>query len=94
MKHFKRLCNISLIIGGFLLNMLFTPSCCLQDTPTPGLKQAYQDDFQVGVALNGFQTLGRDSLSAPIIEKQFNAVTGENCMKWENSLKLSSWITM
>jgi len=82
-KQFKRPFNISLIIGGSLLNMLFTPSCSLQDTPAPGLKQAFQDDFSVGVALNGFQTLGKDSLSAPIIEKQFNAVTGENCMKWE-----------
>ena len=83
MTQIKRRVHLAFIIGSFLLSLLLITACSPQGTEAPGLKQAYQEDFQIGVAMNSFQILGKDSLSAPIIEKHFNAVTGENCTKWE-----------
>jgi endo-1,4-beta-xylanase len=60
------------------------PSTCTpKDNGTPTLKEAFKDDFLVGVAVNGRQIMGKDSLSTVLIEQQFSSLTAENCMKWE-----------
>lgn len=50
-------------------------------TKEPGLKDLYQEDFLIGVAL--FPELFDDSTASEIIKKDFNSITGENDMKWE-----------
>jgi endo-1,4-beta-xylanase len=49
----------------------------------PSLKQAFQDAFLVGAALNQQQYSERDSLSVPLIKQHFNSITPENDLKWE-----------
>jgi endo-1,4-beta-xylanase len=66
----------------FILVILFS-SCNPPKAEQLSLKQAFQDDFLIGAALNESQILGKDTLSAKIIETQFNSLTAENCMKWE-----------
>ncbi len=46
-----------------------------------GLKDRFQSDFLIGVAL--FPELFDDSTASAIIKKDFNSITGENDMKWE-----------
>lgn len=47
----------------------------------PGLKDVLQDKFLIGVALNTFQTSGRDTAAVRIVQKHYNAIVAENCMK-------------
>ena len=47
------------------------------------LKQAFRNDFLVGAALNSAQFAGQ-SRSNRLIEAQFNSISPENCLKWEN----------
>lgn len=48
------------------------------------LKDALNGKFHIGVALNIDQIAGKDSLAIDIVEKQFNSIVPENCMKMEN----------
>lgn len=48
------------------------------------LKEAFKDYFYIGTALNNYQVLGKDTESIKLVEKQFNSITPENSMKWEN----------
>ncbi|KAF1716378.1 endo-1,4-beta-xylanase [Pseudoxanthomonas yeongjuensis] len=47
------------------------------------LKQAYADDFMVGVAVNDDIVSGRDARSQALVPLHFNAITAENVMKNE-----------
>src|SRR3977135_2927767 len=49
----------------------------------PRLKDAFKDDFLVGVAVAPAQFTERDSLSAAIVKAQFNSISPENVLKWE-----------
>lgn len=46
-----------------------------------GLKDVVGNDFTIGVAVNGEQMAGRDSMGVAIVKKHFNSLVGENCMK-------------
>ena len=46
-----------------------------------GLKDAYKDDFLIGVALNTSQIEEQDSVQNKLISTEFNSVTPENIMK-------------
>lgn len=48
----------------------------------PALRDAFADDFLVGVALNTQQVDGTDAKAGEIAARQFSAVTAENDMKW------------
>ncbi|HEY4305217.1 MAG TPA: endo-1,4-beta-xylanase [Gemmatimonadaceae bacterium] len=48
------------------------------------LKAAFADAFVVGAAINDAQFTGRDPRGAQLIAAQFNTVTPENVLKWEN----------
>ncbi|WP_318311777.1 endo-1,4-beta-xylanase [Flagellimonas crocea] len=45
------------------------------------LRQAYQDAFYIGTALNRFQIEESDSVMAGIVGKEFSSITAENMMK-------------
>lgn len=53
------------------------------DAQTPALKEAFRNDFLIGVAVNESQFTGRDTNGAALIVQQFNAVSPENVLKWE-----------
>ncbi|HEU5124247.1 MAG TPA: endo-1,4-beta-xylanase [Verrucomicrobiae bacterium] len=50
----------------------------------PTLKETFKNDFLIGVALNESQFTGRNEWQAELAVKQFNSITPENVMKWEN----------
>lgn len=47
------------------------------------LKDAFQDSFLMGTALNNRQIQGQDASGQALAIREFNAVTAENVMKWE-----------
>lgn len=49
----------------------------------PALKDAFEDAFLVGAALNPGPFTGADSAGAALVRKHFNTITPENVMKWE-----------
>lgn len=67
---------LATIIGALLLGCSTSPTA-----EAPSLKNAYQDDFLIGTALNVAHNLGTDSLGIEIIRQHFNAIVAENCMK-------------
>ena len=58
---------------------------CTQEGEKPSepktLRQAYQDAFYIGTALNRFQIEESDSVMAEIVGKEFSSITAENMMK-------------
>ena len=47
------------------------------------LKDAFRNDFPIGVAINQDQFMGRDTNGVALITSQFNAISPENVLKWE-----------
>ena len=47
------------------------------------VKDAFQGDFRIGAALNAQVYTGRDAAGAALVEAQFNTITPENDLKWE-----------
>ena len=66
------------VLSTFLLGLAATAQA-----PT-SLKAAYHGDFYVGVAMNTAQITGRDTRGDAIIASQFDSISPENCLKWEN----------
>jgi len=61
-------------------------SGCATGQNTPGtmtLKDAFKNDFPIGVAINQDQFTGRDTNGVALITSQFNAISPENVLKWE-----------
>ncbi|WP_340106002.1 endo-1,4-beta-xylanase [Rhodohalobacter sp. 8-1] len=50
----------------------------------PTLKNAYEDAFFIGTALNRSQIFGQDEEGVQLTKTHFNAISPENVMKWEN----------
>lgn len=48
-----------------------------------GLKDHFKDDFLVGTMLSNEILTEPDAKHQAIVTKDFNAITAENCMKWE-----------
>jgi len=49
----------------------------------PRLKDAFKDDFLVGTAISHDQLDGLDPKGIALAAEQFNAISPENCLKWE-----------
>lgn len=54
-----------------------------EDTAGPTLKETFRDDFYIGAALNVDQICGREPAVMALVARQFNSITPENIMKWE-----------
>ncbi len=50
----------------------------------PALKQVFKDDFLVGAAVNASQFSGSDQAASRFVARQFDSITPENVLKWEN----------
>jgi endo-1,4-beta-xylanase len=48
------------------------------------LKEAYRGAFAIGAAVNAAQFTEQDARSAALVKAQFNSITPENALKWEN----------
>lgn len=64
------------IIAAFILSACGTPQ-------EKTLKEAFADDFHIGVALNEAQITGTDVKGVETVKKHFNSIVAENCMKSE-----------
>jgi endo-1,4-beta-xylanase len=67
-----------LYLTGFLGVVLATTGCA-QTT----LKDAFQNDFLIGTALNPAQFCESNSAEAALVKRQFNSISPENALKWE-----------
>ena len=61
-----------------------TPSTTATPSPSKSLKDAYAGSFMVGAALNQAQFHEQDQRGVSIVKSQFNTITPENILKWEN----------
>ena len=52
-----------------------------QDTSDASLKEALNDNFYIGTALNAWQLMGRRPQELEIVKNQFNSIVAENVMK-------------
>ena len=50
----------------------------------PSLAEVYADNFYIGAAINVPQITGRDTAALRVLAREFNSITPENVMKWEN----------
>ncbi len=58
-------------------------ACTGLATAQPALKDVFQNRFLVGAALNEAQFTEKNAAQARLIAQQFNAITPENVLKWE-----------
>ena len=70
---------VAMIIAVFLAGRAIAGD----STSTLTLKDAYKNDFLIGVAINQRQFTGEDTNGAAIIKAQFNSISPENVLKWE-----------
>lgn len=66
-----------------LLAGLVILSACRPASDSEGLKDAFEDMFLIGAALNKAEIMGTDTAGVCILEKHFNSIVAENCMKSE-----------
>ncbi len=50
----------------------------------PSLKEAAQGRFLIGAAINEKVILGTDEKSVALVDRNFDAISPENCLKWES----------
>jgi len=75
--------------------LVLLSAACARSTgsvnPSPGsdpvsattLKDAFAGAFRIGAALNENQFTERDTIGAALVKRQFNTITPENVLKWE-----------
>lgn len=66
----------------FIIVLAITLLSCKKNQPR--LKDVFSDDFLIGTCMNATQINGSDPKAKPFIAANFNTVTVENAMKWEN----------
>ena len=52
-------------------------------TGQPALRDVFQKDFYIGAALSIDQISGKDPKAMDLVARQFNSITPENILKWE-----------
>jgi endo-1,4-beta-xylanase len=71
-------------LGLSVASALIIPLCSAAQNATPALKDAFQSDFPIGVAVNQNQFSEKDPRGNPIINAHFNSISPENILKWES----------
>ena len=67
----------------FALAGLLAGCATRQSNASMTLKDAFQNDFPIGVAVNQRQFTGEDTNGVTLITSQFNSISPENVLKWE-----------
>jgi endo-1,4-beta-xylanase len=67
-----------------LITLLMTTVLAAKADAPATLKDAYKQAFFVGAAVNAAQFTEKDARGAALVETQFNSITPENALKWEN----------
>jgi endo-1,4-beta-xylanase len=78
--NFITLVNKSFIRGMIFLFLLMLVSCSQKQS----LKEVYTDKFRIGVAVSERQLLNNDTIANALVVKNFNTITPENALKWDN----------
>ena len=73
--------NSTVLTSLAALSLLLVTACVHAQTT---LKDAFKDDFLIGVAINQTQFDSEDQRGDPIIKIQFNSISPENILKWES----------
>ena len=68
------------IFSTLLLSAFLSSSCNAQEK---GLKDVAQGKFLIGAAVNVNQVKGKDPKCIELLDKHFNSIVAENCMKSE-----------
>ncbi len=81
--HSRRTALKAILLAGATVPVILTiPPAAAE--PVTSLKEAYKGDFVIGAAINEAQITGRDARGEAIVETQFNSISPENALKWEN----------
>jgi endo-1,4-beta-xylanase len=81
----RKLTAISFALTGIFMAFSLTSHARADNSPSaPTLKDAFKNDFMIGVAINQKQFTGEDTNGAAIIIAQFNSISPENVLKWES----------
>lgn len=72
-----------MLVAGMAILAMSTTSCSQKVEAEPTLKEAFKDNFLMGVAVNADQVAGTDSLGKALAAKHFNSIVAENVMKCE-----------
>lgn len=75
--------TLSILLLAGLIAGACRPTEAQEGDGLPTLKQAFENDFLVGAALNPSHYRGENAVEANIVKQQFNSITAENVMKWE-----------
>lgn len=75
--------GISYLCLSFVLLAMFSCNTAKEGANQEALtlKDAFNNKFLIGTALNVDQVSGKDSLGAEVAKKQFSSIVAENCMK-------------
>ena len=69
--------------AGFSCLAILLVTGVLTGAQTPSLKDAFKGSYLVGATLNPGQFTEQDARGAALVKAQFNAITPENVLKWE-----------
>ncbi len=84
MTNFKRIVLFASFI--FLLSNCKEKTVEKKDqekTTDPSLQHLYSKDFKIGAAINDQQITASDTAAVRLLRTEFNSITPENVMKWE-----------
>jgi len=76
----KRMTRPAIMV--LLVTLAALTTACAQDPPA--LKNIFRNDFLIGAALNPSQFCESNTVEATLVKRQFNSISPENVLKWEN----------
>jgi endo-1,4-beta-xylanase len=75
---------VSVKAVSFLFLVAFLANGCTKKESVTTLKDAYKNDFLIGVAMTGNMIKGLEPKATQIIKEQFNSIVSENALKWDS----------
>lgn len=79
----QKFCRILLPAAALGMMISCAGETSSESADPPGLKDYFGEAFYVGTALNANQIFGEDEAGIALTRREFNALTPENVMKWE-----------